>query len=123
MLVVLFSLMTIGCADRRRLPPIGYLGIPERESYTHTQQGSKFLPIKEVRRHGYWRISEVKEVPYSDYLRAGDNAKYVANQKDYIFFSTEMMGDFVNEHTWPGMVGPGEREWVTVLDRWKAKKN
>ncbi len=99
-----------GCLGHRYMTPFGYLGIPEQESYPNT----KAAPV-EAARDRYWRISEVTDAPYADYVSAVSNgtAKFVVRATEYVYFSTEMTGDLEQS--------ADVRAWVTVLHRWKAK--
>ena len=99
-----------GCLGPRYMTPFGYLGIPEQESYPNT----KAAPVAAARDR-YWRISEVTEAPYADYVSAVSNrtAKFIVRAHGHVYFSTEILGDFEQSSD--------VRAWVTVLNRWKTK--
>lgn len=111
MITCLLVLLMAGCLGPRYMTSFGYLGIPERESYPNT----KAQPIETVSGR-YWRISEVADAPYADYLSAVSNgtAQFVVSRGENVYFSTEMTGDFEQSAE--------VRAWVTILHRWKTKE-
>ena len=103
-------LLVSGCVGSSYMSPFGYLGIPEQESYPNT----KAAPV-EAARDRYWRISEVADAPYADYVSAVSKgtARFVVQAHGCVYFSTELTGDFEQS--------ADVRAWVTVLNRWKTK--
>lgn len=90
----------------------GYLGIPDSERYPD----STHQPITPVRERRYYTISPVETTDTEHFQKTLKFSEplYVAKKDGYIYYSTEMRGDFVR-------LGDDARAWVTILRRHRYK--